>query len=1090
MSRTMETILKLSGEAEYRQALKSCESELKLLKSDLDVTASTYQDNANSMLALTEKGEGLQKLLDKQKEKLSILRDALEDAKEAQEKETRALEELNLQYEEAERVAHEYGKTLGENSDEYRSAVKHQNDLKNAVISHNLKLSAASKDANYYQSQINKASIEVNKLNAQIKENNRYLDEARSSTDGCAHSIDQYGKRVKETARELDDAEEKVDDFADALDDVDTDDLSFGDVLGAEMIAEGAEAILEKLGDVMEETREYRRTMASLKESSQDAGYSAGETSQEYGKLNGVLGDTQAAATTTANLQALGQAQGKLLELTDGVIGAWAKYGDSIPIDGLSEAVDHTAKLGEVQGNLADVLEWAGIPVEDFNAQLAACGSLTERANLISQLFADQGLTALGRSWQENNRSLIESNNAAAAMQEQLARLAETLEPIFTGLTNAGARMLRTINDGLDALAGHTAADDLASSMDGFRQSMQGAALATDQTRASTESSVFMAQQYVERLTALEQAGLGTAESQREYAATVELLNELVPGLNLAINEQTGLIDQSTGTVLANIDAWKQQSMAKAIQTEITAQLDAQSGAYLALQRAEKDKIALDAREAELLKRLEDAQKRAGTQTGRMTSAMQLGSIASDSLSGALTDMGNQALGITDEMAELERELAQVRSEQGYLDEQIDASKGLIAESEEAINSTREAYGEFAEAARETGETASGSAETMSDAIAENAAVIMESYNSMKESARQSIDSQIGLFDDLSEKCDMSGQEMIEALAKQRQAFENYADNIKTAVARGIDIGLVQKLSDGSQESMQQLAVLVEMSEEEIDKLNENFRGVEDAKDALAEGMTAVSDEFLAQLVEMGKLTEEEAYNMGLQLVNGLVRGVNDKAPTYNETVGNLARGGQYTYQTIQDQHSPSRRFREFAKNDVDGLVVEYQAQQSNYEKAAGNLAESGYQAMVQARRESSAILREDSLPELPISRSGPAQTMPGGAGPDLELPELLRSFEGLMLAQTDTMGALSMEVERLTGELLRLSDRAASLSEPARSAPAQDERIYPMLQQMLTAIEAGHAIVLYPDVLVGATAGSYNRAFGSMQMLTDRGVQ
>src|SRR5699024_8497108 len=95
-------------------------------------------------------------------------------------------------------------------------------------------------------------------------------------------------------------------------------------------------------------TEEYRKIMASLESSSELAGYTAKETEQIYRTLYGVLGDDQTAATTTANLQALGLTQQQLTEITNGTIGAWAKYGDSIPIDGLAESINETIKTAAV----------------------------------------------------------------------------------------------------------------------------------------------------------------------------------------------------------------------------------------------------------------------------------------------------------------------------------------------------------------------------------------------------------------------------------------------------------------------------------------------------------------------------------------------------------------------------------------------------------------------------------------------------------------------------------------------------------------------------------------------------------------------
>ena len=91
-------------------------------------------------------------------------------------------------------------------------------------------------------------------------------------------------------------------------------------------------AILE----VEESTREYRQIMGTLETSSAAAGYTAEQTAESYQRLYGVLGDTQTTATTVANLQAIGLSQEDLMVIIDQATGAWATYGDSIPIDGLA----------------------------------------------------------------------------------------------------------------------------------------------------------------------------------------------------------------------------------------------------------------------------------------------------------------------------------------------------------------------------------------------------------------------------------------------------------------------------------------------------------------------------------------------------------------------------------------------------------------------------------------------------------------------------------------------------------------------------------------------------------------------------------
>lgn len=79
----------------------------------------------------------------------------------------------------------------------------------------------------------------------------------------------------------------------------------------------------------------------------------------------------------------------ELNDMTHTLTGIYATFGASLPLEGLSEAINHSASLVEVQGNLADALEWSGITVDDFNAQLAECTTEEERQDLIMKTLKD-----------------------------------------------------------------------------------------------------------------------------------------------------------------------------------------------------------------------------------------------------------------------------------------------------------------------------------------------------------------------------------------------------------------------------------------------------------------------------------------------------------------------------------------------------------------------------------------------------------------------------------------------------------------------------------------------------------------------------
>ena len=265
----------------------------------------------------------------------------------------------------------------------------------------------------------------------------RLQNEARD-TENRINGIDE---------KPIEQVEDAAEDAGDALRDAGKDASHFGDMLKAGAIVEGVSGLVDSMSQLAEETKEYQKIMGSLEVSSEKAGYSAEETAQTYRTLYGVLGDDQTAATTTANLQALGMSQEDLTQLTNAAIGAWATYGDSIPIDGLAESINETIQAGQVTGNFADVLNWAGTSEDDFNAKLENAADSTERANIVMEELARQGLMEAGEAWQKNNESLVESNQAAADFQDTMAEMSERLSPVLTAVQNGINQLLGSFLD-------------------------------------------------------------------------------------------------------------------------------------------------------------------------------------------------------------------------------------------------------------------------------------------------------------------------------------------------------------------------------------------------------------------------------------------------------------------------------------------------------------------------------------------------------------------------------------------------------------------------------------------------------------------
>lgn len=315
--------------------------------------------------------------------------------------------------------------------------------LNKSVESTEKKLEVLKQAEKQVQDQFKRGQVseaQYNSLKREIIATESSLKKTKSEAQKTANEIRGIDEKpVEEVASAADKAET-------SLKDAGKEASNFGDYLKAEALVEGTKAIASGLKDIAEESREYMKIMGSLEVSSQAAGYTAEQTASSYKTLYGVLGDDQTAATTTANLQALGLSQTQLGQVINGTIGAWATYGDSIPIDSLSEAINETVKTGNVTGTFADVLNWAGTSEDAFNQKLQSASSESERANLVLQQLASQGLIDAGEAWQENNKALVENNQANADLQEQLAELGETVMPIITSVTQGIADILSWFN--------------------------------------------------------------------------------------------------------------------------------------------------------------------------------------------------------------------------------------------------------------------------------------------------------------------------------------------------------------------------------------------------------------------------------------------------------------------------------------------------------------------------------------------------------------------------------------------------------------------------------------------------------------------
>jgi len=264
---------------------------------------------------------------------------------------------------------------------------------------------------------------EVAKAEQELNNFERQLEETGGAAKNTGIDIDKMNESLKNTGDKVKGAGEK---FAPA--------------------SAAAAGLLAGLVANTEATREYREDIAKLETAFEQNNFTAEQGKQIYSDLFAVMGEEDRSVETANHIAQLADTEKEANEWTTILTGAWATFGDSLPIEGLAEAANETAKVGKVTGPLADALNWLGVSEDEVNAKLETLNTEQEReAYLRETLLGLYGDTAA--AYEENNEGVMEANRAQEKLTDSLAKLGETVEPIVTRLKEAVAGLVEKFTE-------------------------------------------------------------------------------------------------------------------------------------------------------------------------------------------------------------------------------------------------------------------------------------------------------------------------------------------------------------------------------------------------------------------------------------------------------------------------------------------------------------------------------------------------------------------------------------------------------------------------------------------------------------------
>lgn len=487
---------------DFKKGITEANQQIKVANAQFKAATSGMDDWSKSSTGLEAKIKQLNDTLEAEKNKLKTLEKQQQATKEAEQEAGKAKDELkkkinSLQKEyddlvkaqgENSKEALELKKSLTELNKEYSNAEKAQTrnakavkDLDIKILNQQATINKTDKELKNYKKSLtdlnasnNKVKSSFEKLEDTINEqenelkslkteySNVVLEQGKNSKEArkLVKEMASLNKKLNDSKSEMNNVEKSADDLTSSLKDIDSAASSTGDgftILKGTLADLGSSVIqgtVSKIGDLVsslfelnEATKEYRQMSAKLEGSANTFGYSVEFANDKYKEFYRYLGDDQMSTNAVTNLMGLGTSTESVSKLAEGAISVWSAYGDSIPIESLTESINETAQVGKVTGSLADALNWAGISEDEFNKKLEKTKSTQERADLIANTL-NKTYGDSKKTYDEMTGSIQEANEAEIELKDTQAKVAEDLAPLtnkFTELKTQGLEALQPV---------------------------------------------------------------------------------------------------------------------------------------------------------------------------------------------------------------------------------------------------------------------------------------------------------------------------------------------------------------------------------------------------------------------------------------------------------------------------------------------------------------------------------------------------------------------------------------------------------------------------------------------------------------------
>ena len=350
-------------------------------------------------------------------------------------------------------------------------------------------------------------------------------------------------------------------------------------------------------------TEEYRIAQGKLNAGFQAAGFEAETARKSYRNFYAILGDTDTATEASQLLANMAKDEEEVTKWARIAAGVHGTFGDSLPIEGLVESANETARTGQITGVFADAINWAtkegehfGVALKadtkankDWNKAVAAASSAEDYFNLALQDCSDESarqklivdtLSAsydtAATSFYKNNQQVINARRNHATLDETLAKVGDTSSKVKNQLWElAGAAEDGSVRAGSALDWVQTKADAFGAWVEGldlsafqaqvdqkFRQSLHKAGEALQWVRDNSDTLIGVLKKLavawgVGKVLAFASAAITTIQTIGGFLKTLRALDK-IGGLRGFVLGTTRLIQNgaewlvNTGAIIGN----------------------------------------------------------------------------------------------------------------------------------------------------------------------------------------------------------------------------------------------------------------------------------------------------------------------------------------------------------------------------------------------------------------------------------------------------------------------------------------------------------------------------------------------------------